>query len=25
MRMDQHTVGGLPLAGMTRDRVTALP
>ena len=25
MRMDQHTVGGLLLAGMTRDRVTALP
>jgi hypothetical protein len=25
IRVDQHTVGGLPLAGMTRDRVTALP
>jgi len=25
IRVDQHPVGGLPLAGMNRDRVTALP
>jgi hypothetical protein len=25
IRVDQHPVGGLPLAGMTRDRVNALP
>ena len=25
IRVDQHPVGGLPLAGMARDRVPALP